>query len=299
MGHRRTGGGTILDICLILGTAIWGLTGWSSGRASDDFSRELEGHFVTVRIEMPATKDGVDVYPERDQPIDYREYAERLKEHGIALRPGDRILITKVKAKDKHIELQLGGGGYGTAGDESAWVSTPSVPKSEREKQLEKLVKQERDKSRRKALERERASLADQREREERRLRAIAERTRIEKEARIRELRLQAGSRFNVRYDHGLTPGERTAESLMAALSDYLDFSSAGPDAALETSDSFSIRKGLLWQEVLDHYGEPDAVSKRDEGSLTVTSCSYEQGDEVLRLEFVEGVLIRYSIESK
>src|SRR5215210_3107327 len=48
-------------------------------------------------------------------------------------------MITRIKLKDKLIEFQLGGGGYGTAGDDtdtSAYVA--SVPKSIREKTLER-----------------------------------------------------------------------------------------------------------------------------------------------------------------
>src|SRR5690349_7253797 len=78
----------------------------------------LEGRTVTVRLDMPATSQGVDVYPQDAAPLDVRELAERLKANGTALRIGQQAMITKVVVKkNSHIEFQLGGGGYGTFGD--------------------------------------------------------------------------------------------------------------------------------------------------------------------------------------
>lgn len=51
--------------------------------------------------------------------MDMKSYASRMKESGTSLRNGDSVLISKVKVKDKSIELQLGGGGYGTFGDDT------------------------------------------------------------------------------------------------------------------------------------------------------------------------------------
>ncbi|MFZ0429873.1 MAG: hypothetical protein WAO20_17280 [Acidobacteriota bacterium] len=300
MGGRIPRPGAGAGLFLIACTGLFGLSGLVAGQSADDLSQSLEGRAVTVRIDMPATKDGIDFYPEREQPIDFSEYGKRLKDSGVALRPGDRVLITKIKAKERHIEVQLGGGGYGTAGDESAWVETPTVPKGEREKELEKLLKKEEDPAKRRALERERSGLADQRRREERLMKAMAERVRAEKEARVRELRLEAGSRFNVRYDRELTAQELTPQNLEAVLARFLDFSApADPDDGESAAGGFSLRKGLLWEDVIGYFGDPAEVRERSEGNLRVTSCSYDQGDEVIRLEFVEGVLIRYSAESK
>ncbi len=58
-------------------------------------------------------------------------------------------MITKLKVKDKHIEVQLGGGGYGTVGDETdSSVSVPNLSKSIREKNLEDELKGENDPAR-------------------------------------------------------------------------------------------------------------------------------------------------------
>ena len=81
----------------------------------------FEGKTIAVRIDMPATSQGVDVYPQDGAAVDFREVAERLKDNGTALAMGRRIMITKVVVKrSSHIEFQLGGGGYGTFGDAMA-----------------------------------------------------------------------------------------------------------------------------------------------------------------------------------
>lgn len=101
--------------------------------------RAFEGTTVTVRMDMPGTEDGVDVYPGAGTPLDYARYAQRLKTYGVAIRTGESVMVTKVKVKDDLIEFQLGGGGFGTMGDDDrTTVTAPSVPKSNREKDLEK-----------------------------------------------------------------------------------------------------------------------------------------------------------------
>lgn len=82
----------------------------------DELKRYFEGKRVTLKIDMPATSQGVDIHPERPQRLNYSEYGDHIKGSGTAIRTGESIMITKVKVKDKRIEFQLGGGGYGTFG---------------------------------------------------------------------------------------------------------------------------------------------------------------------------------------
>ena len=100
----------------------------------------FEGKSVRVKMDMPATQQGIDVYPDARRPINFEEYSARVKASGISIRTGDSVIVTRVRLKDKIIEFQLAGGGYGTFGDDtSGSVYTPSTPKSNREKDLEKL----------------------------------------------------------------------------------------------------------------------------------------------------------------
>lgn len=79
--------------------------------------RALEGKRATLRMDMPATSEGVDVFPGSSRPVDYSKVANRLKNNGTAIHDGESILITKIKVKGENIEIHLGGGGYGTLGD--------------------------------------------------------------------------------------------------------------------------------------------------------------------------------------
>jgi hypothetical protein len=79
--------------------------------------RVLEGKRLTVKIDMPATQEGVDVFPGSSRPIDFPKLSGRLKKYGVAIKDGESGMVTKVKVKDDLIEIQLGGGGYGTSGD--------------------------------------------------------------------------------------------------------------------------------------------------------------------------------------
>lgn len=79
--------------------------------------RAFEGKHVTVHLDMPASSEGVDVFPGSNRPIDFQKLAGRLKKYGVAIKDGESSMITLVKVKGDHVEIQLGGGGYGTFGD--------------------------------------------------------------------------------------------------------------------------------------------------------------------------------------
>ena len=60
----------------------------------------FEGRSVVVKLDMPATSAGVDVYPEDERPIDYGKYADRLKA-GVALKPGESIMVTRIRMRSR------------------------------------------------------------------------------------------------------------------------------------------------------------------------------------------------------
>ena len=210
---------------LILAAIILSATELTSAQTEDHPKRYFEGRRVEIKIDMPATKDGINVYPERNQLIDYNRYGNLLKTFGISVREGDRIMITKIKVKDKHIEFQLGGGGYGTLGDEtSSSIYVPAASKSRREKNLEKELKYENDERRRRRIKEELDYLRRDRENEDRRNKAeVAEAEELAKQ-RIDDKRLQGGSRFNIRFERNLTGGDLTPEAVMEALTEYVEF---------------------------------------------------------------------------
>lgn len=187
--------------------------------------RFFEGKRVRVKMDLPATHQGVDYHYGKERPLDFKSYSARIRQFGAALRNGDEAMVTGVKVKGKNIEFQLDGGGYGVLGDDSGYVSPRSVPKSEREKDLERDIRNERDQDRRRRMERELDRLRDRREREERDEREEAEReTRIRQEE-IAEKRLRAGSRFNIWYPEGyLKESVPTPQDVMRLLGEWVDF---------------------------------------------------------------------------
>lgn len=79
----------------------------SSAQTEKDLRRYFEGKQVRTRIAMPATKDGVNIYPEREQSFDYQEYEIRVKQHGVSAGRDERVGISRINVKDRHIEVRL------------------------------------------------------------------------------------------------------------------------------------------------------------------------------------------------
>ncbi|MFN7937674.1 MAG: hypothetical protein U0R19_30375 [Bryobacteraceae bacterium] len=187
--------------------------------------RFFEGKKVRVKMEMPASHLGVDVFYKAEMPVNFRDYGSRVKKFGVALREGDSVMITTVKVKDRVIEFQLGGGGYGTFGDDSGSVSYSSVSKSSREKDLEKEIQKTPDGRRKDDLKRELSRLESARRYEDSRRREDARRLETIKKAEIAEKRRDAGSRFNLRFpERFLLESPPTPALVVSMLDEYVDF---------------------------------------------------------------------------
>ena len=269
----------------------------------------FEGKTVTSKLALPGTEDGVDVYPGTARPLDYPKYADRLKDYGTAIRAGEPVTVTKIKVKAKHIEFQLGGGGYGTFGDEtSSNVSTQEAPKTKREKNLEVEVKRETDPAKKRAMKEELDDLKAERERENARNRSIVAEAQEHRKQNVRQRRLEGGSRFNIRYPAGVPAEALSPEAVMTALAQYLDFGQtafavAPPSITLQPAApsprSGLPRKGMLLQDVDALLGPAAKSSERKEGTLRVQTHEYATPDGRVTAEFVEGVLIRYRVISE
>ena len=260
---------------------------------------------VTVKIDMPATEAGIDVYPESRSPIDFGQYSRRLKDAGIAIHSGDMVLVTKVKLKDQHIEFQLGGGGYGTFGDNTdAHVHVPAAEKTTREKNLERDLKKETDAAKRRAMREELDDLKKDREREDARNRAAVAEAEERKRENIRRQALSAGSRFNIRYGRSVPGSALMPDTVIDALSEYVQF--GGPpglnsDASAPTNPDrpTSLRKGLTRSEAEDLLGQPQQVREGMEGTLRTATVTYQSPLGRVEALFVEGILVRYTVSSE
>jgi hypothetical protein len=265
----------------------------------------FEGKRVTLRIDMPGSSDGVDVQADARDAVDFPRYRDSLKRYGTALRAGDSVTVTLVKMKKDLIEFQLGGGGFGTFGDDtSTSVYIKDKEKSEREKTLEKRIDEEHDRDRRREMERELDGLRDRRERENRRIAIERERAEEVKKERIAAQRLRGGSRFNLRYDDRVPSGIRP-EDVMAALAEYVDFGAARTDARRDevapvpSGDIALLRKGMTRADAERAFGRPSETSEKRDGGLAVSTLVFSVGDQRIIADFVEDVLVRYTISSK
>lgn len=286
--------------------------------------KAFEGREVTVLLDMPASHQGVDLYLQREPEIEFGEYSRRVKAYGVALRKDDRVMITTIKVNKKNIEIQLGGGGYGTWSDDNGYVSPTYVGKSRREQDLEKERKTASE-SRKRAIDRELSYLREDREREERANRREAEALTAIKQREVAMKRLDGGSRFNIWYaDKRLEKWAPTPEELMFSLARYLDFGgqngdgvpgvsrgTAGPRFADDgrgpgpsrprdiEAAATALRRGMSADEVHDLLGAPTRRRTSKQGDLDATIETWETPDTVTEVTYVGGVVVRFTSSSK
>jgi hypothetical protein len=290
---RATSQAATLGLRLVL-TAVALTTSPLEAQSEAALKEYFEGQTVTPKLAMPGTEDGIDIYPGTARPLEYPKYADRLKNYGTSIKAGEPVTVTKIKLKSKLIEFQLGGGGYGTFGDETySNVATAEAPKTKREKNLEAEIKRETDAGRKRAMKEELDDLKAERERENARNRSAVAEAEEHRKQNVRQRRLEGGSRFNLRYPNGVPAEAVTPAAVVAALARYVDFPSLGQSTATGVP-----RKGMLLPEVDSALGLPAATRERKEGSLRVQTREYATPDGRVTAEFVEGVLFRYRISS-
>jgi hypothetical protein len=285
-------------------------------RAQDaqTLSQFFEGKQIVVKIDMPGSQQGIDIYPQRPSSLDAKAYGKRMKSFPVALRNGDAVMITMVKVKDKLIEFQLGGGGFGTFGDDTdASVKFTPAAKSDREKDLEAQLSQTDDPDKKDSIQRELDYLRRQRERDDQRNKAIAEQAAQVKRMQVDQDRMKGGSRFNLKYD-GKVSANLTPQDVIIALSQYVSFppgmtggsqnasgvaSPAVTPAPADTAPASinGLQKGMHQDQVRALLGNPTGSADTDHDGLQVHSETYAQGNSFIHAEFVNGVLVRYSID--
>jgi hypothetical protein len=295
------------------------LTSAPAGAQSEqELRRVLEGQYVIVKMDLPATQYGLDVYPLREQSIDFRTYSDRIREYGVALREGTRVMVTTVRVKKKNVELQLGGGGYGVFGDDSGSVYVASVPKSNREKDLEKWVKDERDPDRRRRMQRELDDLRRDREREQRDRDSEKRDLEERKKSEIADKRLRAGSRVNLWYSDGtMSDPVPTVAQMRRMLAKVIDFSPVqglraesptrpvtvpvsrvAPKAPAPPRGG-DLRRGMTKDEVHRVLGQPRESTPGKQGDLATLTEVFDGTDTVTEVVFVADVVVKFTTSSK
>ena len=302
---------------LVAVIALAAVTRGASAQNEAALRSAFEGKTVTVKIDMPATSKGVEVYPADPMPIDFRALAQRLKDNGTGVKMGQQMMVTKVLVKgDSHIEFQLGGGGYGTFGDEmgnGSDVYVQSAGETKEERTLRETIKRTADKNEKKRLQRELDGIRSARERENARAQADAQQANLARETLLRSKRAESGSRFNIRYRNGIPADALTPESVMRALAQYVDFpgaplaaTSVAPTSASSVASSSSIpaasagvsgvRKGQTVREVEALLGPAALASETKEGSLTIAKRTYRLEGQLVVAHFASGVLVDFTI---
>jgi hypothetical protein len=260
----------------------------------------FEGQTVVVRIDMPASADGVDVYPQRANPVDYAQLGARLKEHGTALHNGQAVLVTKVRVKSNLIEFQLGGGGYGTFADNAGAPGLPPAPyldTSPRERDIEIQLRYERDPWRRGELYRELDYLRQERMRYNATVGVqAAEAARIADE-QIRQRKAEGGSRFNLRWAKGKVPPEAlTPAGFRDLLDRYVAFEEDETGTGAAGGDPLAgLAKGMTVAQAEAVLGPAAAVAAGQEGSIPVETRTYTKGGQKVTAKFASGVLIEFT----
>lgn len=103
------------------------LHGEASKAAEDTLSKDLLGKEVKPLLDMPAYKEGIDIYyvPPKgkrsdERGIDLQGLTKWLKAKGVGVEQGEDVIITNVKVDSDKVEVHLGGGGEGRRGSNHA-----------------------------------------------------------------------------------------------------------------------------------------------------------------------------------
>ena len=274
-------------------------------------SSYFTGKEVVLKIDMPGTQQGVDLRYNKDNPMNWKEYSNRLKSNGVAIHKGDTARVTAVVVKDDRIEFQLDGGGFGTFLDDSSTTVTPkTVEKSDYEKQLEKEIANTTDDDQRRKLQRDLDRERSRRERQEADNRAAAQVASQIKAQKVADDRLRGGSRFNLRWSGSIPPDQKTPDAVKKLLADYVSFdglqtAAAVAPAAQNTAGDAAVpataqlKRGMKIEEVTNLFGPGKQMSESvSNDGLKTQTMQYVTGDRRVEVTYVEGLVVRYSISS-
>ena len=246
--------------------------------------------------------------------MNWKEYSSRIKQFGAAIHKGDVARITNIVVKKDTIEFQLDGGGFGTFGDDTNTnIVATSVPKSDYEKSLERQIANTDDPDKKKQLQRDLDRERSRREREDAANQRAGQVASQIKSQQVMDKRLQGGSRFNLRWQGSIPPGQLTPDAVMARLSEYVDFNgfqTAGaptpaPPASMAISQAAAasptaqLQRGMSVNDVANLLGQGKLLSQSvGDNGLKTEIYEYHTGDRRAEVTFVEGTVVKFSITS-
>ena len=277
----------------------------SADPKEDALRAALVGKYVTVKIDMPASHKGVDLRFDKEEPFNLSEHYQRIKEFDVAIREGDRAPITYVKLKDDLIEIHLGGGGFNWISDKTT-QSFSSSSKTSRESDLERRIKAETDRTRKREMQDELDDLRRDRQRRDDRRRREVEEFNILASERDRAKALRSGSRFNLRFKKEVPQGALTADGVF----DYMTkWASAGSGPAPRSdrpepprsgdADLSWLRKGLLREDVTKRLGRPRSEESCRGGDASCRLATYSTFGDDVEITFVEDVVVKFTTRGR
>jgi hypothetical protein len=283
--------------------ALAAFPAWAQNEAA--LKRYFEGKSVTVKVDMPASHQGIDLRFDKDPPFNSGENASRIRNYDVAIREGARARVTSIKLKDDMIEFHLDGGGFNW-GSEKTTKSYEYTSKTSREEDLDNEIKHETDQKRKRRLEEERDELRRIRERRDSLMKLeIDEYNRIAHQ-NDQDKALRSGSRFNLRFKKQVPPAALTPEGVMDYMTRWLDFPSGGPAPVAEPARLAGpsldwMRKGLKREDVERQLGR----SRRDKDcpggdpGLQCVIAVYPNGPDDVETTYVEGLLVKWSVRRR
>jgi len=124
-------------IALLMVVFPAGLWAGASGHAKKSLEQLLLGKDVKALTQLPATKEGVDIYytppegKEWDQRgLNLKHLTKWLKERGVGVQSNEVVTITDLKIGGDTIEVHLAGGGMGRRGSKHAQKESPVMQRA-------------------------------------------------------------------------------------------------------------------------------------------------------------------------
>jgi hypothetical protein len=272
----------------------------------------FEGRTVIAKVDLPATKAGLDVYPDSSAAMNDARYGKQLKQFGIAARRNEAVTITDVRVKPKSIEIELAAGDSGSETSPSVYVV---AVKSQRERNLENDLQHETDPLLKERMEKEMDTLRQRREREDARLKAALAQLSRANPDQDRQRPQESGARFNLIFPGGVPSRALAPEYIMTALKPWIDFdqdrlstpvaqkpAARAPEPSPEPPPSLpeqaahatELHKGLTEVELQHLLGDPVKREPSVEGDLHVEILTFKKDETTVEATMVEGVLVRF-----
>jgi hypothetical protein len=186
------------------------------------------------------------------------------------------------------------------------------VSQSQVEKDLEKQISSTTDDRRKRDLQRDLDRERSRRERQNAANQSDAAIASQLKSQQVAEKRLHGGSRFNLRWQGTIPSDLRDPDSVMQLLAEYVDFHTGtmggsprenGMAAAGQGSSGgeiIQLKRGLRMDEVTQLLGRGKVVSQAvSNDGLKTQVMQYMTQASVVDVTYVEGVVVRYSMQSR